>query len=246
MAVSTVESKAWVFVSHASSDLQRVREVRNYLEEQGASPLLFHLRALEGPEEFWPLIEREIGARNFFLYCQSVNADNSTWVQRERRAVDSIRRLRPIRVGSINVEQKTLNTDELDRFVADLRAFVCYSWKDRERIKPFITAMRSIGIDVFTGIESVASGQPWSAMIKRKIEEVSGKGWILNFHSHSSAESQSVQDEIQWAKMKGGKLVLVRLDSEPVPNHLLDCSIIDATISIDSAISELSRVLLTV
>src|SRR5262245_21003171 len=46
--------RAWIFVSHASADLANVRKVRNYLEEKGAAPLLFHLRALTNPTEFWP------------------------------------------------------------------------------------------------------------------------------------------------------------------------------------------------
>lgn len=64
-------SHQWIFVSHASEDLPRVREVRNYLEANGASPLLFHLLALDDPAEFWPLIEREITVRNFFLHCET-------------------------------------------------------------------------------------------------------------------------------------------------------------------------------
>jgi hypothetical protein len=37
------ESNAWIFVSHASADLKMVRQARNYLEDKGAAPLLFHL-----------------------------------------------------------------------------------------------------------------------------------------------------------------------------------------------------------
>jgi len=47
---------AWIFVSHASKDLANVRKVRNYLEDKGAAPLLFHLKAMRTPEQFWPLI----------------------------------------------------------------------------------------------------------------------------------------------------------------------------------------------
>ena len=84
--------RAWVFVSHSSKDLARVRQVRNYLERKGASPILFHLRALQDPEDFWPLIKKEIAARNFFLYCESPAAAASEWVQREREVVEAVRR----------------------------------------------------------------------------------------------------------------------------------------------------------
>ena len=56
----------WIFVSHSSADLKQVRVVRNYLEDRNSAPLLFHLKSLSNPEEFWPLIEKEIWARNFF------------------------------------------------------------------------------------------------------------------------------------------------------------------------------------
>jgi hypothetical protein len=61
--MSSTNYRAWVFVSHSSKDLVQVRQVRNYLEERDASPILFHLLALQAPEEFWPLIDREIEAR---------------------------------------------------------------------------------------------------------------------------------------------------------------------------------------
>ena len=80
-----------IFVSHASADIKMVRQVRNYLEERDTIPLLFHLVALTNAEEFWPLIEREILARNFFLYCESEAAERSQWVQRERHAVELAR-----------------------------------------------------------------------------------------------------------------------------------------------------------
>lgn len=58
------DTTAWIFISHSSVDLPMVRQVRNYLEGRGAAPLLFHLLSLKHSEEFWPLIEREISARN--------------------------------------------------------------------------------------------------------------------------------------------------------------------------------------
>jgi len=77
-------TKAWVFVSHSSLDIAKVLEVRNYLEECSAAPLLFHLVSIKKPEEFWPLIKKEIAARNFFLLCDSKNARRFEWVARER------------------------------------------------------------------------------------------------------------------------------------------------------------------
>jgi len=111
-----MESRGWIFVSHSSEDLPQVRKVRNYLEERDASPLLFYLKALTDPQEFWPLIKREIQTRNFFLLCESQNAENSTWVQRERAAVEEARRQSAKRIGRLRVDQPELDRAALDEF----------------------------------------------------------------------------------------------------------------------------------
>ena len=109
MAVSRSDHHRWIFVSHASDDLVQVRKVRNYLEEKGASPLLFHLLALNEPEEFWPIIAKEIEARNFFLYCESEIARTREWVGRERAAVEAVRKTKAVRIGSIRVDGAELD-----------------------------------------------------------------------------------------------------------------------------------------
>lgn len=124
---------AWVFVSHASADLARVREVRNFLEKNGAGPILFHLRSMTRPKQFWPLIEQEIASRNFFLLCDSVAAQRSEWVQRERRTVERIRKRRPIRVGRINVDDD-LDLSKLKRFTENLSAYVVHPADVRAKV----------------------------------------------------------------------------------------------------------------
>jgi hypothetical protein len=46
MSAPAIDDTPWVFVSHASADLAKVRQVRNFMEEHGAAPILFHLKAL--------------------------------------------------------------------------------------------------------------------------------------------------------------------------------------------------------
>jgi len=67
-------SKAWIFVSHSSRDLEKVRRVRNAIEAAGGEPILFFLKCLSDHDEIDELIKREIEARNFFLLCDSSNA----------------------------------------------------------------------------------------------------------------------------------------------------------------------------
>lgn len=78
----------WIFLSHASKDIELVRRVRNEFEKYRQNPLAFHLRCFDEEyprkEELWNLIYREIDAREWFIYCKSPEAENSDNVLRER------------------------------------------------------------------------------------------------------------------------------------------------------------------
>ena len=73
----------WVFLSHSNKDYEKVREVRNLLEEQNFRPLMFFLNCLNDDEEIDSLIKREIDSRKRFILCDSPNAQSSKWVQKE-------------------------------------------------------------------------------------------------------------------------------------------------------------------
>ena len=73
----------WVFLSHSNKDYEKVRQVRNILEQQGYRPLMFFLNCLNDDNEIDGLIKREIDSREKFILCDSKNAQNSKWVQEE-------------------------------------------------------------------------------------------------------------------------------------------------------------------
>jgi TIR domain len=196
------EYHAWIFISHASDDLLRVREVRNYLESKGASPLLFHLKALANPEEFWPIIEREIAARNFFLYCQSAVADEREWVRRERAAVTAAGRERAIRVDSIRVDGGDIDLAKLDAFLAKTRVFPAFSREDSEAVRPFLLAMERAGFQVFLDM-NIPSGASWLDIMHEELEAAARHGWVVLFVSKASVRSKWVQYEMETGKQLG-------------------------------------------
>ena len=73
----------WVFLSHSNKDYEKVREIRNLLEEQNFRPLMLFLKCLNDEEEIDSLIRREIDSRKRFILCDSPNAQSSKWVQKE-------------------------------------------------------------------------------------------------------------------------------------------------------------------
>lgn len=239
------EKTAWIFVSHASANLKEVREVRNYLESRGAAPLLFHLKALSQPEEFWPIIEREIEARNFFLYCESAQAERSEAVQRERRTVAEVRKRRNVRIGSVRVDAGSLQTHELDRFLADTRVFPTYSHKDRVLVEPFIRAIRDTGFQIFDALTDMPPAVDFRRQVAQEIDSAAANGWIVGFITANALASQWVSYEIEYARSVGGRFLPVLLEPVALPPPLNLLQHLDATRDVPGAISRLVNELLT-
>jgi hypothetical protein len=237
--------RAWIFVSHASDDILRVREVRNYLESKGAAPLLFHLKALSKPEEFWPIIEREIAARNFFLYCQSAIAEKRDWVRRERAAVEAAGRERPIRVDSIRVDSGDLDFAKLDAFVSKTRVFPTYAHQDQEVVRPFLLAMEQSGFQVFITERDLPPGARWITVLDQELEAAARDGWVVAFFSNRSKPSEWVGYEIGFSEAAGGKIIPVMLNSGmELPVFLSGLQAFDATIDPATAPDRLVRLMM--
>lgn len=233
----------WIFVSHASADLGMVRQVRNYLEELGAAPLLFHLRALSQPDEFWPLIEREIRARNFFLFCESEAAAQSDWVQRERAVVAPLAASGRVKVGSVNVQGTELDRDFLRQFVSRTRCFVSYARWDEANARHVGRALKLAGFQTFLDVDELAVRSDWMREIWHEIEHVAQFGFVVAIITKRSLESQWVREELKQSLALGARIIGVRFDNTPLPAELAAIRTIDATRDIDQAMQELIKTL---
>jgi hypothetical protein len=211
MATSRSNFHAWIFVSHASDDLVQARRVRNYLEEKGASPLMFHLLALKEPEQFWPVIEKEIEARNFFLYCESEIAVTREWVRRERAAVEAVAKVRPVRIGAIRVDMPELDFGGLDAFLAKIRVFPAFSVQDMEKVQPYLDALEEAGFQIFDQ-RNIGAGEKWDIRIQDELEETAREhGWVVAFFT-SSGDGGWAAYEAGYGVRAGAKFVPVALD----------------------------------
>lgn len=206
---------AWIFVSHSSADIVKVREVRNYLEAKGASPLLFHLKALQDPEEFWPLIEREIAARNFFLYCESVSAEEREWVRRERAAVEAVAQSKPVRIGRVRVDEPQVDTAALDAFVSKTRLFASYAYADREMVRPYLDALDVAGFT--TLLDKKELGVSFDTTVRRDISETVARGWFLAFVTKRYLETELAAKELAIARSMGAQFICVMLEPAELP-----------------------------
>lgn len=207
-------STRWIFISHASADLLNVRKIRNYLEDRGAAPLLFNLRSLNKPENFWPIIEDEIKARYFFLFCDSPAAATSEWVVRERRTIEDAAKVTPRRIFRIDVSDEIVI---LDAFLARVRIFVSYSHHDAGLVAPFINELRRVGFDVFDFKEHQGSGARWDDTIITEVTRAAYEGWVLAFLTKTSISGMSPFGEVSLAQKIGAEIIPVLLDDVDVP-----------------------------
>jgi len=174
-------TNAWIFVSHSSADIVKVRKVRNYLEEHNTAPLLFHLISLKEPEEFWPFIEREIAERNFFLLCDSENAQKSEWVAKERKAIKHFSSIKPIRVGRTNLDLPNIDYSGLQSFIKNIKAFYI-----GDPNLPVNSILTSFGYDVIggvnfskNGLERLGDGSQMSDDMLDTFRYSISQGWVL-------------------------------------------------------------------
>lgn len=215
--MTTQERRAWIFVSHASEDLETVRRVRNYLEERDASPLLFHLLALEHQEGFWPLIEREIAARNFFLFCESEAARRSDRVSKEREAVRKAAEHQVKRIGSVTVDDGEPDFSILDDFIATTRVFPSYTRADADRVQPYLAALRARGFEVYDD-STLSAGDDFERVLDEQLTRTARHGWVAVFLSAASVRSTWIQMELARAAELGARFLPVRLDTDMDPD----------------------------
>ena len=125
----TSNNKIRVFLSHSNKDYEKVRQVRNMLEEQSLRPLMFFLHCLNDDDEIDSLIKREIDCRTRFILCDSENARKSHWVQKEVEYIKSQNRI----CETIDLSK---SLDEimatLQDFINKTRIFISYNREEYE------------------------------------------------------------------------------------------------------------------
>jgi hypothetical protein len=191
---------AWIFVSHSHRDLNEVRRVRDALEAKGHQPLLFFLKCLGDGGEVDDLIRREIGARQFFLLCDSPNAKVSRWVQQEVRLIKDLPDKVRVNVALDSDWQTQLEAiDELSRRAT---VFLSYSRRSKEslRIVPLLASeLRARDYRVLLEFDTLEPGCGWADQIRTGIDEAIEKGFVLVLLSPEALAAESVVTEAGYA-----------------------------------------------
>ena len=127
--INSNNNEIWVFLSHTNKDYEKVRQVRNMLEEQSLRPLMFFLHCLNDDGEIDSLIKREMDCRTRFILCDSENARKSHWVQKEVEYIKSQNRICETIDLSKNMDE-IMST--LQDFINKTRLFISYNREEYE------------------------------------------------------------------------------------------------------------------
>ena len=209
--------KQYFFISHSHLDIEKVRIIRNIIEETFFyEPILFFLKCLSDENEINALLQREIDERIWFVYCKSENAEKSKYVQRERSYIDRLMK---------SGKYKRLVNIELDEFeiwdercyeyirrqiayqIRKTKIFLSFSRRDKEIAELLHERFTERGYSVWWDFD-VQAGEIWGESVGNKIKEHSYKdGIILPLLTENSLHSSSFMTEIGCALGKGAMVL---------------------------------------
>lgn len=209
--------KQYFFISHSHLDIEKVRIIRNIIEETFFyEPILFFLKCLSDEDELQSLIRREINERIWFVYCKSKNAENSKYVCQEREY------LRQLKAGGKRFNELTIELDKFDIWdkechdyvrnqvvynIRKTKPFVCYAKQDKEVAQALIYDLQYRGFSVWSTAPT-APFADFGESIKSKIKEHSYRdGCIMLIVSEHSINSDIIQSELSYATAQNAFIV---------------------------------------
>ena len=233
---------SWIFISHSSADIKKVRLIRNEFEKYGQNPLAFHLKCLttdtaEGRNELENLIKREIQARDWFVYCESASAGNSVYVSIER---EYVKQCAKTKIWRINMDDDiSVILETVRKICCDMQVLLCYSEEDEHIAKPFADELRKKDYGVWQNVniedlqmfgnakraseqESFSKnfweflqplfGQTADLSIKAQSREDKENGFAVWLYTKSSCNDAKVISEVNSALEHGASLIIFVFD----------------------------------
>ena len=193
----------YLFLSHSHNDIEKVRVIRNGLEQEGFEPLCFYLKCLNDDAEIFQLIKREIDAREWFVYLDSDNAKQSYWVTQEREYISSTDRKKII---NVNLDDPEAASRVIRKILHNLRIYVTYAHRDRALGDRLIGKLKKKDYLVFSD-RDILCGANWASMIANAILEAAKEGCVVALLTQDALNSVSVQQELIFALESGGNIL---------------------------------------
>ena len=203
----TEKKEIWIFLSHSSEDFNKVRKIRNYLEEKSYRPLMFYLKCLESDEEIYDLITREIDVRARFILCDSKNARGSDWVKRE---MDYIANQDPPRSFlRIDLSQSDdIIHRQLDSYVNQMNIYISCTRNHNDMFSKIRLRLNKYDLNVLPDLDfdSFESGN-YAYEIEKQISHAANNGYYIFLYSKDIVNSSFVAKEFKLADKLGANVL---------------------------------------
>ncbi len=224
--MDTLHNKGiWVFLSHSNEDYEKVRKVRNLLEEQELRPIMFFLKCLNDDDEIDELIKREIDCRTRFILCDSENARKSKWVQREIEYIKS--QQKPYEIINLSKNENEI-LEQLKEVRRRSKLFISYARKDQALASHIYNRLSKYDYDVFIDYNNILSVESFATRIKDEIESTIKTGCVIALLTNHGLQSEWVNNEVNFAlqydedhNFKRGSVIPVVIGNS-VPDNLTD------------------------
>lgn len=230
MKENDIKEGFWVFVSHSTKDFEKVRLVRNALEDGGFRPILFYLKCMEDEDEINELLKREIDARRRFILCDSPNARASKFVKSEVDYIQSKKRMYEI----IDLSQINLETPNAERDIIRLikpfkrrtSVFLSYNYKDKAfadqlHIQLQSASFKTADADFFGPWPGNAPVEDFDILIKNTIKATLDEGYVIGLISNNTGFNIS---EMEYAykiePLRVLPVIIDDFDKERLPKNL--------------------------
>lgn len=178
------KKEIWIFLSHSYEDYDRVRCVRNMLEDYGMRPIMFFLKCLNEEKEIDNLIKREIDCRTRFILCDSPNARKSLWVQKEVEYIKN--KGKDIEVINLNDSDNTIRKKILS-YRRKNNLYISYPRTQTDLARYVANRLRKYDFNVFFDVDYLFYGSSFADVIEGKLRQVTENGKLIALlDSHKS------------------------------------------------------------
>lgn len=207
------EKEIWIFLSHSSEDFNKVRKIRNYLEEKSYRPLMFYLKCLESDEEIYDLITREIDVRTRFVLCDSENARCSDWVKKEMDYISNQNPPRSFLRIDLSQADDVIHR-QLDSYVNQMNIYISCTRNHYDLFRKIRLRLNKYDLNVLPDLDSCYSGNSFAQEIEKQISHAANNGYYVFLYSKDIINSSFVAEEFKLADKLGANLLLFTIDEE--------------------------------
>lgn len=204
------DNEIWVFLSHSHEDYEKVRKVRDMLEDQHMRPLMFFLKCLNDNDEIDSLIKREIDCRTRFILCDSENAQKSDWVQKEVEYIKSKDRI----YETINLDDPIdVIKQKLNEFKRKATLSISYSRENQKLVEAVYERLSKYDFQMFYDIFSLRLGDDYRKTITKSLDRAAATGHIIALMndcvlSCDNLSRNEIKMALSYDKKHGGRSIL--------------------------------------